>query len=281
MVDEDGKAYLERYGKSTKGSGWYSFDQNGVHFVGLVNVANLKAGGLGDLGADQLEWLEDDLRPLSASALQLSSSPTSRSGRSIQNGAGAPTTWPGARYLKRFGSVTVLNGHIHHHAEGRGQRHLPHRPLDRIPAAGAGHAPSPGPMRSPGRKAARVLGITTVTFKQGKSALAITDTALADARLQAPRARDQSDRGAEAGTRMTGDPPSTRRVTTIRCSFGLGAVSVTRRCPMWPQANWRSSRRAGAVAPQASSEPMVMIATSAKGRSQCQRCPAAISAKAR
>ena len=65
IVDEGtGKAYLERYGKNTKGSGWYSFDQNGVHFIGLVNVANLKAGGLGYLGPDQLEWLEDDLKAL-------------------------------------------------------------------------------------------------------------------------------------------------------------------------------------------------------------------------
>ena len=63
IIDEGrGKAYLERYGKDTKGAGWYSFDQNGVHFIGLVNVANLKAGGLGFLGADQLEWLEDDLK---------------------------------------------------------------------------------------------------------------------------------------------------------------------------------------------------------------------------
>ena len=62
-----GKAYLDRYGKGTKGAGWYSFDQNGVHFIGLVNVVNLKAGGLGNLGADQLAWLADDLKGLSAS----------------------------------------------------------------------------------------------------------------------------------------------------------------------------------------------------------------------
>src|ERR1700740_866702 len=67
LDDDPGKSYLERYGKKTKGSGWYSFDQNGVHFIGLVNVMNLKAGGMGMLGPDQLEWLEDDLKPLSAS----------------------------------------------------------------------------------------------------------------------------------------------------------------------------------------------------------------------
>jgi 3',5'-cyclic AMP phosphodiesterase CpdA len=67
VLDEDVKLYRDRYGRGTKGAGWYSFDANGVHFIGLVNVVDLKAGGLGNLGNDQLEWLEDDLkgRPVS------------------------------------------------------------------------------------------------------------------------------------------------------------------------------------------------------------------------
>src|SRR5215471_9819840 len=61
VIDEGlGKSYLARYGKASAGSGWYSFDQNGVHFIGLVNVMNLKAGGLGNLGDEQLIWLEND-----------------------------------------------------------------------------------------------------------------------------------------------------------------------------------------------------------------------------
>ena len=56
VLDDDGRSYLERYGKNAKGSGWYSFDKKGVHFIGLVNVMNLKAGGLGSLGPEQLEW---------------------------------------------------------------------------------------------------------------------------------------------------------------------------------------------------------------------------------
>jgi 3',5'-cyclic AMP phosphodiesterase CpdA len=67
MLSDNGEQFLQRYGKGTKGSGWYSFDQKGVHFVGLVNVANLKAGGMGSLGHEQLEWLEDDLKGRSAS----------------------------------------------------------------------------------------------------------------------------------------------------------------------------------------------------------------------
>jgi 3',5'-cyclic AMP phosphodiesterase CpdA len=67
VIDEDQQLYRERYGRGAKGAGWYSFDANGVHFVGLVNVVNLKAGGLGNLGNEQLAWLEDDLKARSAS----------------------------------------------------------------------------------------------------------------------------------------------------------------------------------------------------------------------
>jgi 3',5'-cyclic-AMP phosphodiesterase len=64
VLHDDGKQYLERYGKGSKGAGWYSFDKKGVHFIGLVNVLNLKPGGLGTLGQEQLEWMEKDVRSL-------------------------------------------------------------------------------------------------------------------------------------------------------------------------------------------------------------------------
>jgi Icc protein len=67
VIGDDAKQYLQRYGKNSHGNGWYSFDKKGVHFVGLVNVMNLKAGGLGSLGSEQLEWLESDLKPLTPS----------------------------------------------------------------------------------------------------------------------------------------------------------------------------------------------------------------------
>src|SRR5204863_471262 len=67
VLDEEVNLYRDRYGRGTKGAGWYSFDANGVHFIGLVNVVDLKAGGLGNLGNDQLEWLEDDLKGRAAS----------------------------------------------------------------------------------------------------------------------------------------------------------------------------------------------------------------------
>ncbi len=84
VLTDDGQQYLDRFGRGTKGKGWYSFDHKGAHFIGLVNVVDLKAGGLGSLGSSQLQWLADDVKSLRSS--------TFRFGRCIQSGAGAPTT---------------------------------------------------------------------------------------------------------------------------------------------------------------------------------------------
>ena len=149
VLDRQRAKYLERYGKGTKGHGWYSFDHKGVHFIGLVNVLNLKAGGLGVLGREQLEWLEDDLkRPLRA-ARPSWYSPTSRSGRSIRDwGWGTEDSEQALGYLKRFGSVTVLNGHIHQimqKVEGNVTFHTAMSTA--FPQPQPGTAPSPGPMK--------------------------------------------------------------------------------------------------------------------------------------
>src|SRR5579862_810250 len=113
VFTDDAKQYLERYGKGTHGTGYHSFDYAGVHFIGLVNVMNLKAGGLGVLGAEQLEWLKKDLEGLSASTpiVVFAHVPLwivyERWGWGTEDGAQA------LALLKRFGSVSVLNGHIH------------------------------------------------------------------------------------------------------------------------------------------------------------------------
>ena len=182
IVDEGtGKAYLERYGKNTKGSGWYSFDDHGVHFIGLVNVANLKAGGLGFLGQEQLEWLEDDLKPLKDSTPIVVFAHIPLWSVYPTWGWGTDDAAIALGYLKRFGSVTVLNGHIHQlmqKVEGNVTFHTARSTAFPQPAPGT--APSPGPMLVPAEKLRSVLGITSVTYTQGKEALAITDTALAD-----------------------------------------------------------------------------------------------------
>src|SRR5271169_6324716 len=110
-VGDDGKQYLERYGKDTKGQGWYSFDKKGVHFVGLVNVLNLKAGGLGTHGNEQLEWLERDVKGLTASTPVVVFAHIPLWSVYPQWGWGTDDSAQALSYLKRFGSVTVLNGH--------------------------------------------------------------------------------------------------------------------------------------------------------------------------
>jgi Icc protein len=113
VVGDDGKQYLERFGKNAKGGGWYSFDKKGVHFLGLVNVMNLKAGGLGSLGAEQLEWLEDDVKHLSASTPVVVFAHIPLWSVYPEWGWGTEDSAQALAYLKKFGSVTVLNGHIH------------------------------------------------------------------------------------------------------------------------------------------------------------------------
>jgi len=180
VIDENnGRAYLDRYGKNAKGGGWYSFDQQGVHFIGLVNVLDLKPGGLGNLGAEQLAWLEADLKDRSAST-------------PIVVFAHVPlwTVYPawgwgtddGAKaldMLKRFGSVTVLNGHIHQlmqKVEGNITFHTARSTA--FPQPEPGTAPSPGPMVVPAEKLRSLLGVSSVEYRQGQTTLAITDTAL-------------------------------------------------------------------------------------------------------
>ncbi len=140
FLDEEVKFYKERYGKGTKGAGWYSFDANGVHFIGLVNVVDLKAGGLGNLGAEQLEWLEDDLKGRSKSTPDRRVRPYPAVDGLSAMGLGHRGRRPRAGLPQgvRLGD-RAERPHPPGDAEGRGQRHLPHRALDRVPAAGAGH----------------------------------------------------------------------------------------------------------------------------------------------
>jgi 3',5'-cyclic AMP phosphodiesterase CpdA len=174
------KAYLDRYGKDTKGGGWYSFDANGVHFIGLNNVVNLKQFGLGFLGTEQLEWLEDDLRPLSSSTPIVVFAHIPLWSIYPNWGWGTDDASVALGYLKRFGSVTVLNGHIHQlmqKVEGNVTFHTARSTAFPQPAPGA--APSPGPLLMPAEKLRGMLGLTSVAFKQNGSPLAITDTSLA------------------------------------------------------------------------------------------------------
>jgi 3',5'-cyclic AMP phosphodiesterase CpdA len=174
------KSYLERYGKNTKGTGWYSFNQNGVHFIGLNNVMNLKAGGMGMLGPEQLAWLADDVKGLSASTPIVVFAHIPLWTISKDWGWGTDDSEQALSMLKRFGSVTVLNGHIHQlmqKVEGNVNFHTARSTAFPQPAPGT--APAPLPLVVPADKLRSVLGIRTVVYTQGKELLAVTDQPLA------------------------------------------------------------------------------------------------------
>ena len=179
VIDEDVKLYRERYAKNAKGAGWYSFDANGVHFIGLVNVMNLQAGMLGNLGEEQLNWLQDDVagRTASTPIVVFAHIPLwtvyQQWGWGTEDGARAISL------LKKFGSLTVLNGHIHQvmqKIEGSVAFHTAMSTAFVQPAPGT--APSPGPVKVPDDKLRSLLGITEVNFVRGGQRLAIIDKPL-------------------------------------------------------------------------------------------------------
>ena len=179
VLNDNGKQYLERYGKGTQGEGWFSFDQKGVHFIGLVNVLNLKAGGLGTLGREQLEWLESDVKRLKTSTPIVVFAHIPLWAVYPEWGWGTDDSEQALSYLKRFGSVTVLNGHIHQtmqKVEGNVTFHTAMSTA--FPQPQPGTAPSPGPLKVPAEKLRSLLGVTDVNFLGGKHTLAIVDSAL-------------------------------------------------------------------------------------------------------
>src|SRR6185295_3505693 len=180
---DNGKAYLARYGKDTKGQGWYSFDANGVHFIALINVFNFEPGfksaGLAKLGDEQLEWMEKNVKDLSASTpiVVLAHLPLWTVYQDW--GWGTEDAPRALGYLKRFGSVTVLNGHIHQiqqKVEGNVSFHTARSTAFPQPAPGS--APSPGPMKVEDSKLRSLLGVASINFKQNEQRLAIIDTPL-------------------------------------------------------------------------------------------------------
>jgi 3',5'-cyclic AMP phosphodiesterase CpdA len=181
FIDEGlGKLYLERYGKGTKGQGWYSFDDHGVHFIGLNNVVDLKAGGLGRLGPEQLAWLADDIKGKSSSTPIVVFAHIPLWTVYADWGWGTDDGLQALDMLKRFGSVTVLNGHIHQivqKVEGNMTFHTARSTAFPQPAPGT--APSPGPMTVPAEQLRSMLGITSVDVRFGNKPLAVTDTTLA------------------------------------------------------------------------------------------------------
>jgi 3',5'-cyclic AMP phosphodiesterase CpdA len=175
---DDGKLYLERYSKNAKGRGWYSFDHKDVHFVGLSNVAALE--GLGKLGPEQLQWVETDLKgqPSSRPVVVFAHIPL----WSVYPdwGWGTEDSEQALGYLKRFGSVTVLNGHIHQVMQKTEGSVMFHTAMSTaFPQATPGPDHKPGPMKVPDDKLRAALGITKVHSVMKRHTLAVVDSTLA------------------------------------------------------------------------------------------------------
>ena len=179
VLNDDGKQFHERFGKGARPGGWYSFDKKGVHFIGLVNVMNLKAGGLGSLGHEQLEWLDKDVKHLSKSTPVVVFAHIPLWTVYPEWGWGTDDSAQALSYLKSFGSVTVLNGHIHQtmqKVEGNITFHTARSSAFPQPAPGA--APAPGPLNVPASQLRAMLGVTNVTYVENAGPLAIIDSTL-------------------------------------------------------------------------------------------------------
>jgi len=179
VLNDNGAQFLQRYGKKTSGTGWHSFDHHGVHFIGLVNVVNLKAGGLGSLGDEQLAWLEKDVAHLGSSTPIVLFAHIPLWSVYPEWGWGTDDSERALAMLKKFGSVTVLNGHIHQivqKVEGHMTFHTAMSTAFPQPAPGT--APSPGPMKVEAATLRTLLGLTTVSFETTARRLAIADAPL-------------------------------------------------------------------------------------------------------
>ena len=177
IATDDGAIYHERFGAGSQGRGWYSITHKGVHFVGLNNCQQIDA--MGKMGDDQLGWLKADLASLSSSTPLVIFAHIPLWMVYPDWGWGTPDAAEALTYLKRFGSVTVLNGHIHQvvqKVEGNVAFHT--ATSTAFPQPTPGSAPHAGPMVVPAGKLKSVLGITNVQYIAKHSHLAIVDSSL-------------------------------------------------------------------------------------------------------
>jgi len=183
IVDgSDPRPYLERFAPGAKGDGWYSFDAGGAHFIALVNVVHTGDGGIGALGPAQVAWLRDDVAHLPSSTPVVVFAHFPLWALYPEWGWGTTDAAAALTALNRFGSVTVLNGHIHQvqqKIEGHMTFHTARSTAYPQPAPGQGAGP--GPLALPAEQLRAAIGLTSVTSRHVHGPLAIVDRALADA----------------------------------------------------------------------------------------------------
>jgi len=172
--------YFSRFGKASDNRGYYSFDHAGVHFVSLINVLQFKPGGLGTLGSEQLAWAAKDLgaRSHSTPIVVFAHMPLWTIHEPWGWGTGDAAAL--MTELRPFGSVTVLNGHIHQivqKVEGNMTFHTARSTAYPQPVAGT--APGPGPLKVSEEQLPTMLGLTSVSLVKHPRSLALNDATLA------------------------------------------------------------------------------------------------------
>ena len=176
-VDDAGQKYRQVFGAGTRGDGWYSFDIAGVHVIALVNTLNLKK--LGHLGTDQLEFIQKDVAPLSSDTPIIVFGHIPLFAMYPSWGWGTDDATQALSYLRRFSSVTCLNGHVHQlftKTEGNITFHSATTTAYPLPHPGDG--PAPKPVTLPAGKLHDALGIREVSYIKGQQALALKEEKL-------------------------------------------------------------------------------------------------------
>ena len=184
-IDDGATGYLRYFDHDGKQRSWYSFDQGGVHFVGLNNVLNFKQGTMASLGDDQLAWLKADLSGVSRSTpiVVLAHIPLWTVWEPW--GWGTADSAAAMALLRPYGSVTVLNGHIHQvlqKVEGNVALHTAMSLAYPLPAPGQPGIGEPGPLTVSAAELATVLGTRRVEVVPGRHAIALVDTPFAGSR---------------------------------------------------------------------------------------------------
>jgi hypothetical protein len=180
-IDNGTTGYLQHFDHDGNGKSWYSFDQAGVHFVGLNNVENFKAKTLAALGDEQLAWLSNDLAGVSHSTpvVVLAHIPLWTIWEPW--GWGTADSAQAIALFRPFGSVTVLNGHIHQvlqKVEGNVALHTAMSLAYPLPTPGQAGIGEPGPVTVPGTELGKLLGTRRVSLVRGRDELALVDTPL-------------------------------------------------------------------------------------------------------
>ena len=178
-TDDAGQKYRQAFGAGTRGDGWYSFDVAGVHLIGLINTLSFSKLGGGHLGTDQLDFIQKDVAPLSSDTPIVVFSHIPLFAMYPAWGWATDDAVQALGYLKRFSSVTCLNGHVHQlfsKTEGNVTFYSGTTTAYPLPAPGQG--PAPKPVTLPAGKLRDALGVREVSYTKGQQALALKDQKL-------------------------------------------------------------------------------------------------------